>query len=101
MIEGLEKLLAQGKESVELRFGLGNAYLGKGDSAAAIVHLRRAVELKPEYSAAWKLLAKALQQSDQTEAAIDAYRQGISIAQKLGDKQAEKEMQVFLNRLLR
>ncbi|MEH6649758.1 MAG: tetratricopeptide repeat protein [Motiliproteus sp.] len=101
MIEGLEKLLMQGKESAELRFGLGNAYLGKGDAAVAVSHLRRAIELKPEYSAAWKLLAKALQQSDQNDAAIEAYRLGIAVAQKVGDKQAEKEMQVFLNRLLR
>ncbi len=101
MIEGLEKLLAQGKESAELRFGLGNAYLAKGDAAEAVEHLQRCVVLKPQYSAAWKLLGKAQQALDRSDAAIQSYQSGILAAQQQGDKQAEKEMQVFLNRLLR
>lgn len=101
MIEGLEKLLAQGKESAVLRFGLGNAYLSQGEPAVAIEHLQRCVVLKPEYSAAWKLLGKALQALQRSDAAIDAYQGGIKAAQQQGDKQAEKEMQVFLNRLLK
>ena len=100
MIEGLEKMLAQGKDSAELRFGLGNAYLARGDAALAEEHLRQSVILKPNYSAAWKLLAKAQQMQGQTEAAIDTYKEGIAVAQEQGDKQTEKEMQVFLKRLL-
>ncbi|MEH6471789.1 MAG: tetratricopeptide repeat protein [Halopseudomonas sp.] len=100
MIEGLEKMLAQGKDSAELRFGLGNAYLASGNTEQAIEHLQSCLAQKPNYSAAWKLLAKAQQATDQTEAAIETYRQGIEVAQQQGDKQAEKEMQVFLKRLL-
>ncbi len=100
MIEGLEKMLAQGKDSAELRFGLGNAYLTRGDAPLAAEHLQQCVTLKPNYSAAWKLLAKAQQAQGQTAAAIATYQQGIAIAQQQGDKQAEKEMQVFLKRLL-
>jgi Flp pilus assembly protein TadD len=97
--EALEKLLASGKDGALLRFGLGNAYLAAGDAPSAVPHLRRAVEIDPTYSAAWKLLGKALTQAGDKAAALDAYRDGMVAAQKKGDKQALKEMQVFAKRL--
>lgn len=99
MIEGLENMLAQGKDSAELRFGLGSAYLARGDATTAAEHLQCCVNLKPDYSAAWKLLAKAQQAQGLVEAAIATYQQGIAVAQQQGDKQTQKEMQVFLQRL--
>ncbi|HEY5716865.1 MAG TPA: hypothetical protein VIS52_00105 [Motiliproteus sp.] len=101
MIEGLEKLLAQGKDSPELRFGLGKGYLEREQWLAAVQHLRQCVAQKPDYSAAWKLLGKALLgQGDQAEAAA-CWQQGIQVAEARGDKQAAKEMAVFLRRLQR
>ena len=101
LIVNFEKMLATGKDTSLLRFGLGNAYLAEGDAASAVDHLRRAVELKPDYSAAWKLLGKALATANDRVGAIDAYHQGIAVAEKSGDKQAMKEMQVFAKRLER
>ena len=100
-IANLEKLLATGKDSALLRFGLGNAYLKAGDPARAAEHLAVAVELDPDYSAAWKLYAKALSASGQRAQAIEAYARGIDVAQRKGDLQAAKEMTVFLRRLQR
>ena len=98
-VEALEKLLASGKDGTLLRFGLGNAYLAAGDAQRAAEHLRRAVTLDPTYSAAWKMLGKALTQAGDKAAALEAYRDGMAAAQKKGDKQALKEMQVFAKRL--
>ena len=97
--ERLEALLASGKDSALLRFGLGTHYLEAGDAARAAEHLRRAVQQDPDYSAAWKLLGKALAQSGDAPAAMAAYREGITAAERRGDKQAGKEMAVFLKRL--
>jgi predicted Zn-dependent protease len=94
-----EALLASGKDSALLRFSLGMHYLGAGDAARAAVHLRRAVEQDPDYSAAWKLLGKALAQSGDAAGAIASYRDGIAAADRRGDKQAGKEMTVYLKRL--
>ena len=94
-----EALLAAGKDSALLRFGLGSHYLGQGDAARATEHLRSAVAQDPSYSAAWKLLGKALQAVGDREGAIEAYRSGIAVAQKRGDKQAAREMAVFLRRI--
>ena len=98
-IRNLESLLARGKDGALLRFGLGNEYLKLGCAEQAIAHLERAVSLDPNYSAAWKLLGKSRLQSGLYEAAREAWRNGIAVAEQRGDKQAAKEMSVFLRRL--
>src|SRR6185503_16473370 len=91
-----EALLASGKDGALLRFSLGMHYLGTGEPARAAGHLRRAVEQDPSYSAAWKLLGKALTEAGDPAGAMSAYRDGIAAAERRGDKQAGKEMSVFL-----
>jgi predicted Zn-dependent protease len=97
--ERFEALLASGKDSALLRFSLGMHYLKAGEAARAAQHLKRAVEHDAQYSAAWKLLGKALSESGDAAGAIGAYRSGIAAAERRGDKQAAKEMTVFLRRL--
>ncbi|MEQ1517792.1 MAG: tetratricopeptide repeat protein [Usitatibacteraceae bacterium] len=99
MIESFERMLLQGKDSPLLRFSLGGEYLKTGSVEQAIPHLRSAVALDPGYSAAWKLLGKALAESHDQVGARAAYTSGITAAQNKGDKQAAKEMAVFLKRL--
>ena len=97
--ERFEALLAQGKDNALLRFSLGLTYLNAKDAARAVPHLRAAVAHDPGYSAAWKLLGRALVDTGEKDAAREAYRQGIDAAESKGDKQAAKEMAVFLRRL--
>ena len=97
--EALEKMLTKGMDNALLRFGLGKAHLDGGNAVQAAEHLQRCVEFDPAYSAAWKLLGKALQAEGNAEAARQAWQQGLKAAQAKGDKQAEKEMTVFLRKL--
>jgi Tfp pilus assembly protein PilF len=99
MLESLEKMLAKGMDNPMLRFGLGKGYLDAGDATQAATHLRCCVEQDAGYSAAWKLLGKALEQQGDKEGARDAWEAGLAAAQGKGDKQAGKEMSVFLKRL--
>jgi predicted Zn-dependent protease len=101
MIERFENMLAAGQDNALLRFTLGDAYLKENRPAEAAEHLRRAVVLDPQYSAAWKRLGRALADGGDVSAAMQAYRDGIAVAEARGDKQASKEMQVFLRRLER
>lgn len=98
-LETFEKLLAQGKDNVLLRYSLGNECLKAGRAAEACAHLRAALAFDPAYSAAWKLLGKALAEAGQLAEARDAYHQGIATAEAKGDIQAAKEMKVFARRL--
>ena len=97
--DALEKMLAKGVDNSLLRFGLGKGYLDAGDASKAAEHLQRCVEHDPQYSAAWKLLGKAQQSTGNLDGARNAWQQGIEAAQAKGDKQAEKEMAVFLRKL--
>lgn len=89
------------RDGALLRVSIGNLLLAAGDAAAAAREFRAALEFDPRYSAAWKLLGRALNEAEDGEGAIDAYRQGIEVAEQRGDNQAAKEMQVFLRRLLK
>jgi predicted Zn-dependent protease len=98
-VSRLQQLCGGPRDGALLRVTLANALLAQGEATAAAVQLRRALAFDPDYSAAWKLLGKTLADSADTVAAIDAFRAGIAAANRRGDKQAEKEMQVFLRRL--
>lgn len=101
MRDDLEKMLTAGRDSPLLRFSLGEVLLKEDRPADAVAHLRSAVEQDPGYSAAWKLYGKALAASGQPEAAAAAFDTGIATAEERGDKQAAKEMRVFLKRMKR
>lgn len=82
-----------------LRFGLGKGFLDAGEAPRAADHLQRCVEQDPKYSAAWKLLGKARQTCGDLDGARHAWEQGLLAARAHGDKQAEREMDVFLRKL--
>lgn len=95
----LEKLLASGRDNALLRFGLGDACLKEQDAGQAAIHLAQATVQQASYSAAWKLLGKALQQLGRLDEAEAAWTTGVNVARQQGDLQAAKEMTVFLKRL--
>ena len=97
--ERLEALLGTPRDGALLRFSLGAEFLKAGDTGKATGYLRDAVERDPGYSAAWKLLGKALADGGHAPEALAAYRSGIAAAEKKGDKQAGKEMTVFARRI--
>lgn len=96
-----EAMLARGQDSEMLRFTLGGEYLKEGDAGKAIEHLSRAVEMKPDYSAAWKLLGRALAAAQRYTDALGAFDSGLAVAAKNGDKQSEKEIGVFRRRVVK
>ena len=100
-IESLQKLLGTPRDGALLRYSLGVEYAKAGDLVQAIAHFRESLVRDPGYSAAWKALGKALEQSDLGAQALEAYRSGIEAARGKGDRQAEKEMTVFARRLER
>ena len=101
LIANLEKLLGGPRDGAVLRYSLGNEYLKTGHFEQAAIHLRTAVESNPQYSAAWKLLGKALSEGGRQAEALAAYERGIVIAESRGDIQAAREMTVFARRLRR
>jgi predicted Zn-dependent protease len=98
-IDKLRAMRGGPRDGALLRMAIANALLGQNDARAAIAELHEALRFDAGYSAAWKLLGRTLADKGDTAAAIDAYRSGIAAAVRRGDKQAGKEMTVFLRRL--
>ncbi len=98
-INNLESMLESGQDNALLRFTLGSAFLKHKKYEQAAEHLARAVAMDPDYSAAWKTYGKALYEAGRFDEAAEVYRRGLDAARRKGDKQAEKEMQVFLKRI--
>ena len=96
-----EKMLKSGKDSALLRFSIGNEYAKAREWLPAADALARAVALDPQFTAAWKVYARALMETGRPHDALAAYRTGIDVAQRKGDRQAEKEMAVFARRIER
>jgi len=101
-----ESRLEQFKQLAELepeddlvRFGLGTAYFDEGQYDEAAKEFQHAIRLNPDYSAAYRDLGKALEKAGRPEEAKTVYTQGIEVADRKGDIQTMKEMQIFLKRL--
>lgn len=91
-------MLERGQDSALLRFSIGSEYLAADRAADAVAHLEAAVRLDRDYSAAWKLLGKALVDCGEIDRAVAAFSDGIAVAEAQGDRQAVKEMSVFRKR---
>lgn len=96
---GFEKLLSSGQDNAMVRYTLGSLSYKQKAYAPAIEHLKKALEFDPVYSAAWKLLAKALLESNDNVAAETVIKQGLQVANERGDQQVVRELQVLQKRL--
>jgi tetratricopeptide (TPR) repeat protein len=94
-------MLDRGQDSALLRYSIGTELVRIGNADQAAPHFQAAVELDPGYSAAWKELGRTLAQLGREGEAIAAYQAGVAVAEKKGDRQAAREMTVFLRRLLK
>lgn len=99
MIDNLEKMLASGNDSAMLRFGIGSAYFNNKQYQQAVPHLQKCIEMDSSYSAAYKLLGKAQIKLGMDEQARTILQTGLKQATQRGDKQTEREIQVFLKKL--
>lgn len=94
-------MIADGRDNAMLRLTLARLFAQAEQWDSAADHLESALLQDPGYTAAWKELGRVRQALGQNDAARLAWQRGIEVAQSRGDKQAGKEMAVFLRRLLK
>ena len=98
-IKALENMITNGRDSAILRLTIAGILSQQGEHGAALQHLESALQQDPVYTAAWKAKGKICLAAGDKDAARKAWQQGLIVAEQQGDKQAGKEMQVFLKRL--
>ncbi len=82
-----------------VRCSLGIELFKEEEYREARDHLRRAVEIKPDYSVAYRMLGRSLYELHEDDEARLVFEKGREVAQNNGDLQTVKEIDVFSRRL--
>jgi predicted Zn-dependent protease len=77
-------------------YGLANEYNKEERWPEAAAALRRVIELKPDYTAAYQLLGTALAQLGEVAEARRAWTEGVAVAQRAGAWKAGQHMEGLL-----
>jgi uncharacterized protein HemY len=93
------KLLEKDPNNPMILYSLGNELFKEGHYGEARYLLQRAVENKPDYSVAYRMLGRAHYELYENTEAKDVFLRGKEVAQGNGDLQTVKEIDVFLRRL--
>ena len=99
--EMFRKLLEKDPENPMILFSLGNELFKEGEYTEARTHLRRAIENKPDYSVAYRTLGRAHYELHEDAEARRVFTEGREVAEKNGDLQTVREIDVFMRRLER
>ena len=97
--EMFRKLLERDPNNPMVLYSLGNELFKEGKYPEARDHLRRAVENKPDYSVAYRMLGRAHYELGEDAAAREVFERGREVATENGDLQTVKEIDVFRRRL--
>lgn len=93
------KLLEKDPENPMILCSLGIELFKEGRHPEAREHLSRAVERKPDYSVAHKMLGRTHYELYENREARKVFERGREVAQENGDLQTVREIDVFLRRL--
>jgi len=92
--------MAQDDPDNELgHFRLGQLLMEAGQYSEAIQSFRRTLELSPQFSKVYQLLASSLLKQDQRDEAIRVLREGFAVADERGDNIPREEMSRMLVQL--
>ena len=92
----LEQLLSAEPHDPFLRYGLAMCCASDGDTDTAQTHFRQLLTDHPDYVAGYFQLAQLLARLGETEEAQPLLRTGISVAVRIGESHAAREMNEFL-----
>jgi uncharacterized protein HemY len=97
--EMFRKLLERDPNNPMVLYSLGNELFKEERYPEARDHLRRAVENKPDYSVAYRMLGRAHYELGEDAEAKEVFERGREVAKENGDLQTVKEIDVFRRRL--
>ena len=93
------KLLKRDPDNPMILYSLGNELFKEDHYAEARDLLQRAVENKPDYSVAYRMLGRTHFELHENAEARSVFLKGKEVARNNGDLQTVKEIDVFMRRL--
>jgi uncharacterized protein HemY len=100
-VEQFRKLAALDPSDVLTHFGLGSACLEEGLWEEAAASFKKTLEIKPDYTAVYPLLAEALQKMGKMEEVKEVLRKGLEVAEITHDMMPKQKMEAKLKGILR
>ncbi len=97
--EIFRRLLEKDPNNPMVLFSLGSELFKEKNYLEAWEYLARAVENKPDYSVAYRMLGRAHYEIGEDDEARRVFARGGAVAQENGDLQTVKEIDVFMRRL--
>ncbi len=97
--EMFRKLLQKDETNPMVLYSLGSELFKEGNYAEAKGCLARAVENKPDYSVAYRMLGRTHYELGENVEARRVFEEGRRVAEANGDLQTVKEIDVFTRRL--
>ena len=98
-LEQLRSLLAKNPTDELLWYTVGRESAKAGNFPDAVVAFEKAATLKPDYSTAFREWGQALTRMGQFAAARDVFAQGQIVAERTGDLQVKREIEILHARL--
>lgn len=93
------RLLERDPENPMVLYSLGNELFKEKKYDEAREYLGRAVRNKPDYSVAYRMLGRTLYELGEDTEARRVFTEGREVAERNGDLQTVKEINVFVRRL--
>jgi thioredoxin-like negative regulator of GroEL len=97
--EQLEEMLADEPNDAFLRYGLAMEFVSEGNVEEALRRLHTMFADKLEYVPAYQQAGQLLMRLDRLDEARAVFKQGITLAQRVGNAHAAGEMEGFLETL--
>jgi tetratricopeptide (TPR) repeat protein len=91
-LEQLLNFLNDSPKDAFLTFAVAKEYEGMNDSTTALEYYRKLSLENEDYVGTYYHMGKLYEKLDQPEKALSAYRKGMEIAQKQGDRHAFSEL---------
>lgn len=90
-------MLAMNPENALARYGLAMEYANSGEWESAIEEFRNLQQAKPDYVAAYFHGGQTLEKAGRTGEAREMYKQGIAVAERIGDSHTRAEIDAALS----
>src|SRR4051812_35266449 len=91
-IAQFRKMATDDPENELAHYRLGGLLMEDGQHAAAVDSFRRTLELSPQFSKVYQLLAQCLVALGEPKQAADVLQQGFAVADERGDNMPRDEM---------
>jgi len=98
-IDMLSSFLNQNPNDAFARYGLALEYANSGQIETALAEFNKLLQVNPDYTAGYQMAAQTLMRAGRSDEARKMLTDGITCAQRTGNRHAQSEMEGMIDEL--